>query len=65
MARQAIKTADDPKAIERSAREARARARVDGTSGKTFEQLNQKEKDRLLKALLIRNGLVVDSEDED
>lgn len=65
MARKAITTVNDPKAVERSARTARARARVNGTSGKTFEQLNQKEKDRLLKALLIRNGLVVDSEDED
>jgi hypothetical protein len=63
MARSAIKAQEDPKQVARVAAAARLKARKSATQSKTFETLTPAEKDKLLKALAVRAGLIQDSDD--
>jgi len=66
MAQQAIRTKDIPEWADKKAAEKTKKQREKGRkmAGKTFEQLSQKQKDVLLKALAVQAGLIDDSDDE-
>ena len=63
----ALKTKDIPgrqAAVDaKKAKKARQVARKGDLSGKTFEQLNNPQKDALLKQLAVQAGLIEDSDD--
>lgn len=63
--RKALTGKDIPAHAAKLTKAAREGARSAKLKGKTFEALNQKEKDALLKTLAIRAGLLEDSEDQD
>ena len=63
MPREALKAKDDPQQIARVADATRKRSRRDAVKAKTFETLTPAEKDKLLKALAVRAGLIQDSDD--
>jgi len=67
MAVQAIRTKDIPewaaKKAEAKTKKDRKDARDATFAGKTFEDLNNQEKDALLKAIAVRMQLIEDSDD--
>ena len=63
---EALKAKDVALTPEQQARvdaQGRARKREQALAGKTFEGLNKAEKDRLLKLVAVRLGLLIDSDD--
>lgn len=63
MARQALKGSEDVSHQARKVGRKRAKSRQQELGGKTFESLTPAEKDKLLKHLAVRAGLIDDSDD--